>query len=71
MLTGILEPTSGNAVVLSHDTWQDWGRVQKLIGLCPQQSTLFDCLTPREHLKLYGMLKGSMDSQDLSKDVEM
>lgn len=66
----MVEPTSGNAIVLGYDTWTEWNQVQKLFGLCPQQSTLYDILTPREHLTLYGMLKGSMNAKELKLDVE-
>ena len=40
------------------------------IGLCPQQSILYDMLTPREHLNMYGKLKGVLNSTELKKDVD-
>ena len=70
MLTGIVEPTSGHAEILGFDTWTQWAEVQKLIGLCSQQSILYDTLTPEDHLNLYGKLKGALKSQELKKDVE-
>ena len=40
------------------------------IGLCPQQSILYDMLTPREHLTMYGKLKGVLNSTELETDVK-
>ena len=70
MLTGIEPPTSGTASVLGYDTWKQWPQVQKLIGLCPQQSILYDMLTTSEHLTLYGKLKGVLKPKELKKDVK-
>ena len=70
MLTGIVQPTSGHAEILGFDTWTQWAEVQKLIGLCSQQSILYDTLTPEDHLKLYGKLKGALKPLELNKDVE-
>ena len=70
MLTGIVEPTSGHAEILGFDTWTQWAEVQKLIGLCSQQSILYDTLTPEDHLNLYGQLKGALKPLELKKDVE-
>ena len=69
MLTGIVTPSCGTAEILGYDTWTQWSKVQKLIGLCPQQSTLYETLTPREHLFLYGKIKGVMNSDDLETDI--
>lgn len=32
--------------------------MRRLVGYCPQFDALFDSLTVREHLELYGRLKG-------------
>jgi ATP-binding cassette subfamily A (ABC1) protein 2 len=70
MLTGMIEPTSGTASILGHDIRSDWSSAQKLIGLCPQQSILYDSLTPEEHLTFYGSLKGNLKGQLLREDVQ-
>ena len=69
MLTGIVPPTSGTAEVLGFNTWSQWYSVQKLIGLCPQQSILYNILTVREHLSLYGKLKGVLTQFDLELEI--
>ena len=69
MLTGILPPTSGSAEILGFNTWNQWDSVQKLIGLCPQQSILYNILTVEEHLSLYGKLKGVLTEFDLDLEI--
>ncbi|XP_063703816.1 phospholipid-transporting ATPase ABCA3-like [Culicoides brevitarsis] len=58
MLTGLLEPTSGTAIVNGYDIRSDMKRIQKSFGLCPQYNILFEDLTVREHIYFYASLKG-------------
>ena len=69
MLTGIVPPTSGSSEILGFNTWSQWNIVQKLIGLCPQQSILYNILTVKEHLSLYGKLKGVLTQFDLDLEI--
>lgn len=52
MLTGMIKPTSGDAVIYGNSLLTDTDQVRKSIGLCQQFDVLFDELTPRQHLKL-------------------
>ena len=70
MLTGLLEPSSGSISVMGHDLRTGWSEAQKVIGLCPQQSVLYDALTPKEHLVFYGRLKGNLNGKDVDEDVD-
>ena len=54
MLTGFLEPTSGNAYVDGLDVRTNIDDIYHYIGVCPQQDILWDNLTGREHLLFYG-----------------
>ena len=58
MITGETLPTSGNAFIQGHDIVSSQSAVRKRIGYCPQFDALIDLLTVREHLELYGRLKG-------------
>ena len=69
MLTGIVPPTSGSSEILGFNTWSQWNIVQKLIGLCPQQSILYNILIVKEHLSLYGKLKGVLTQFDLDLEI--
>ena len=55
MLTGMIEPTSGNLEVLGD---VEVSEIRKKIGMCPQHDTLYDDLTVKEHLELFSRLKG-------------
>lgn len=60
MLTGFLPPTSGNALVLGHTVSNPNGmaRVRSLMGVCPQFDILWDSLSAKQHLELFGSIKG-------------
>jgi ABC-type glutathione transport system ATPase component len=57
LLTGIYEPTSGNAWVGAHSIRENIGKVQELIGYCPQFDLLWSDLSVEEHLYFYSKLK--------------
>jgi ABC-2 type transport system ATP-binding protein len=52
MLTTLLPPTSGRAVVAGYDVVQDGPRVRESIGAALQEAALDPLLTGREHLRL-------------------
>jgi ABC-type multidrug transport system ATPase subunit len=58
MLTGLVLPTSGNALVAGHDVLRDLRALSNLVGVCPQQDILWPELTVREHLLFYARVKG-------------
>ena len=64
-LTGVLPTTAGEAVVhgssITHQGGLDSVRGQ--MGVCPQFDVLWDNLTGREHLLLFGAIKGLDGSQ--------
>ncbi len=58
MLSGMLEPTEGTAMIGGLDIRQDMSAVRQSMGFCPQHSALYDDLTVTEHVEFYGRLKG-------------
>ncbi|KAK1298913.1 ABC transporter A family member 3 [Acorus calamus] len=56
-VTGLLQPTSGNAFVNSIDTRSKTNQIYTSIGMCPQKDVLWESLTGREHLLFYGRLR--------------
>ena len=62
MISGIVKPTSGSidivreGVPCSFDANQFVYR--GLVGMCPQNDTLFDSLTVEEHLRLFAKIRG-------------
>ena len=63
MLSGVLEPTRGDALVLGKSVRRQLKAVQNAMGLCPQHDVLWAELTAREHLELFGGLAGLPPSQ--------
>lgn len=57
MLTGIYEPTYGDAWVGGRSIKEKIGKVQELIGYCPQFDLLWTDLTVEEHLYFYSRIK--------------
>jgi ABC-2 type transport system ATP-binding protein len=58
MLTGLLQPSSGGAVVAGHDVVRETEMVKSRIGYMSQRFALYDDLTVRENAQLYGGLYG-------------
>jgi ABC-2 type transport system ATP-binding protein len=58
MLTGLLAPTSGSAMVAGLDVVRDALEIKRRIGVLPENLGLFDDLTVEEHLELTGDVYG-------------
>lgn len=58
LLTGMLRPTAGTALIAGYDIGQDTRAARANIGLCPQNNILFDDLTVHEHIYFFSRLKG-------------
>ena len=57
MLTGLYEPSSGDASIYGMSLKSDMYSIRQFIGVCPQHDVLFGSLTVSEHLRFYGQLK--------------
>jgi len=58
VLTGLLSPTEGTAILNGYDITQDIDKAREVIGVCPQFDILWDELTAEEHLYMFAKLKG-------------
>ena len=58
MVTGLLRPDAGTAMILGHDVWSDVNRAKRAIGVMPQGDQIFDRLTGLQLLVYAGMLRG-------------
>jgi ABC-type multidrug transport system ATPase subunit len=77
MLTGLLRPTSGEAMIYGHSVTEEQDDIRKIMGICPQHDILWDELTAAEHLELFAEFRGISTSQvkklvdDKLKEVEL
>lgn len=58
MLTGMISPSYGSALIDGSDIKTEMNLIRKSLGLCPQHNMLFMDLTVEEHLTFFAMLKG-------------
>ena len=58
MLTGLLAPTSGKAMVAGYDVWREPEQVKRRIGYMSQRFSLYEDLTIRENIRLFGGIYG-------------
>jgi ABC-2 type transport system ATP-binding protein len=58
MLTGLLAPTSGEATVAGFDIRRQSEQIKRAIGYMSQRFSLYDDLTVRENVQLYGGIYG-------------
>jgi ABC-type Na+ transport system ATPase subunit NatA len=62
MLCGMYEPTAGDAFVYGQSIKSEMTAIRASLGVCPQHDVLYPNLTVRQHLMVYGGLKGIPDA---------
>jgi len=58
MLTGLIPPSSGDAMVYGRSMRKAMAKIRSNMGVCPQHDVLWPDLTVEEHLKFFAGLKG-------------
>jgi ABC-2 type transport system ATP-binding protein len=71
MLTGLLAPSSGRAIVAGHDVAKDADRVKRVIGYMSQRFSLYEDLTVRENITLYGGIYDLSDADIRDRSARM
>jgi ABC-2 type transport system ATP-binding protein len=71
MLTGLLAPTSGQASVAGHDVYREAEQIKRDIGYMSQRFSLYEDLTVRENIRLYGGIYDLTDHQIRDRTARM
>ena len=71
MLIGALAPTSGSATVAGYDIRTQADRVRRRIGYMSQKFSLYEDLTVRENITLYGGIYGVSSPDIVSRTGEI
>jgi ABC-2 type transport system ATP-binding protein len=71
MLTGLLAPTNGRAIVAGHDVVRETERVKRDIGYMSQRFSLYEDLTVRENIQLYGGIYDLSDREIRDRTAHM
>ncbi|MFQ6130203.1 MAG: ATP-binding cassette domain-containing protein [Candidatus Hadarchaeaceae archaeon] len=66
MLSTILQPTRGTAIIRGYDIKKQPKEVRRIIGVVPQEGSIYDDLTALENLFYFGKLYG-VEGEDLRK----
>ena len=71
MVTGLLAPTSGNAVLNGHSIVDDPFAAKQNIGVVPDDLALFDRLSLWEHLTMVGSIYGLEKAETASRAEDL
>ena len=69
IMTGLLQQTSGEAIIGGFDVDRQSQKVRELIGVCPQEPAFYPYLTGRENVEFFGNLHG-MDKKLLKQRTD-
>jgi ABC-2 type transport system ATP-binding protein len=69
ILSCLIEPTTGSAVVAGHDVTRECGKAKRKIGLVPQDLALYPTLSGRDNLRFFGSIYG-LHGQELRQRVD-
>ena len=70
MLCGLLSPTSGEGQVAGYDIYKDADKIKKNIGYMSQKFSLYEDLTIKENMRVFGGIYG-MSSKDIKLKTEV
>lgn len=71
MLTGLLNPSSGDATIQGQFLSSDLSTIRKSLGVCPQHDILFPEMTVLQHLEMFAIFKGVPSSKVTEAAMKM
>lgn len=69
MLCSLLSPTSGKIIIDKHDMAVEVNKIRKIVGVVPQDITLYPKLTARENLRFFGNMYG-LKGKELREKID-
>ena len=69
ILTGFLEPNSGEAYLMGYSLRKELAQIRKITSLCPQNDIYWENLTIEEHLCIFAVIKGFTDQRFLVNEI--
>lgn len=69
ILIGLLKATSGSAVIMGFSVNDALSHIKELIGVCPQEPSIFKILTGKENIELFGKLH-SMKKEEINERAD-
>lgn len=57
-INGVLQPTTGKITFNNLDTSIHMDEIRSNLGVCPQETLIFENLTAKEHLMIFGVIRG-------------
>ncbi|EDX10889.1 GD17920 [Drosophila simulans] len=69
MITGIVKPTSGTAIVNGYDIRTHLAKARESLGICPQNNILFKEMSVRDHIIFFSKLKGIRGAKAVENEV--
>ena len=69
MISGLLAPTAGTAIIDGHDIVREPIAAKRVIGVVPQEIALYDRLSARQNLRFFGQLYG-LSGRELNRAVD-
>lgn len=71
MLTGLANPTSGDAMILGHSILTEREQIKRLVNLSPQETSIAPNLTVRENLEFIAGIYGMDSAKRTDAMIEM
>jgi ABC-2 type transport system ATP-binding protein len=71
MLIGISKPSFGNATIAGYDVYKETEKIKKSIGYMSQKFSLYEDLTIKENIQLFGGIYGLTDEEIETKREQL
>lgn len=71
MISGLLKPDAGEVLVAGNPFWSNPQRAKRIMGVVPQELSIYEELTGRENLEFWGRMAGLGSSEVKARAAEL